>query len=256
MTAKKSIPLITVLLAEGKITTANLIEACNLQNTSSLTNPPPVSDTVIHQQALTLEQDYNKSKGVPPTATTNQVNIDREICITSYNKNAAFIQGVARDAAIAAGNRSAGLLIVQHCGFKVKRDKSPTIRKFRVTLSEVGAVDITTKSVAAKAGYIRQYGITPTKGIPPTVLAENCHSCEINVHITNLTSGTIYGFREASVLPTKRTKASGTATSISTATTVVQKTATPTVATKSHRVSYTDGAELYNWSDWIYIVIQ
>ena len=135
-TTKKALPLIVVLGVETKIKTQMLVELCNLQNTSSLTTPPPVSDPIIKTQAGVLQSTYTKFKGVPPTATSTQVTTARNICITSYNQNAAFIQSAARAAAIAAGDVSVGETLVLTCGFRLKNPKSPTIRGFKVTLRE------------------------------------------------------------------------------------------------------------------------
>ena len=37
---------------------------------------------------------------------------------------------------------------------------------------------------------------------------------------------------------------------------MVKKLATPTVATNVHKVTFSDGAEHYAWSNWVYVVIQ
>ncbi len=84
----------------------------------------------------------------------------------------------------------------------------------------------------------------------PAVLAEDLYSLEADVHVSNLKSGTIYGFREASILPLKRSGSNATPTSM------VKKLATPTVATNVHKVTFSDGAEHYAWSNWVYVVIQ
>ena len=121
---------------------------------------------------------------------------------------------------------------------------------FKVINAGPGTVVITTKSVAPKAGYIRQYGPTTGKNIPPATPDEDIYSLGVSVYINNLRSGTMYGFREASILPISR------ATTNVTPTTEVKKIATPTVATKTHKASFTDGAEHYNWSPWTYLGVQ
>ena len=155
----------------------------------------------------------------------------------------------AKIASIDAGDVSVGEQVIIRCGYKVKRPKSPTIRQFKVIPSGVGAVNIITKAVAKRATYIRQYGVTPTKGVPPTVFAELLITSGTDIYVNNLKSATIYGFREATVLPTSRSTTSSKPVS------AVKKMATPTVATKAHKVTFSDGAEHYNWGDWIYTVI-
>lgn len=248
---RKNIPQIVVLLAENNIKTSDLIKICNLQKTLGdlLVTAPPVNDTTMHAQAASLETINNQFKAVPPTAQSSQVTIARSICITSYNKVAAYIQGIARDAAIASGNVAAGVQVVLRCGYRIKKVSSRSPKHFKVTPVGVGAVNISTKAVGKRASYIRQYGPTTTKGVGPTVIAETLISVESDVYLNGLKSGTIYAFREATVLAVKRTANSGTVTNLT------EKTATPSVSTKAHRVTFTDGAEHYVWSDWVYVVI-
>lgn len=248
----KNLPMITVLLATKKTTTPMLIKMCNLQKTvgDPLVVSPPVSDTTIKSQAATLETIYNASESTPPTATKLQVTTQRNICINSYNLNAMYIQGVARNAAISAGDVSAGEQVVTRCNYKYKKPKAPTNRVFKATPLGAGAVEITTKAVGSRVSYIRQYGITPTKGVPPTVFAELIISLEANIYINNLKSVTVYGFREATVLPVGRSTTKGTPI------TAVKKVATPTVSTKTHKATYTDNSEHYNFGEWIYVVVQ
>jgi hypothetical protein len=248
----KNLPLITVLMATKKTSTTALIKMCNLQKTlgDPLVVAPPVSDTTIKSQAATLETLNNESETNPPTATKLQVTTQRNICINSYNQNAAYIQGIARNAAISSGDVSVGEQVVNRCNYKYKKTKAATTRAFKVTNVGVGAVQITTKAVAVKAGYIRQYGPTTAKGVPPAVIAEDLYTLEVNVYLSNLKSGTMYAFREATILPLSR------ATTSSTPTTVVKKVATPIVATKSHKVSFTDGTEHYSWSNWFYLGVE
>jgi hypothetical protein len=248
----KNLPLITVLLASKKTSTPTLVKDCNLQKTTGdpLVVAPPVNDTTIKGQASTLSNTYDDFLGKPPTATSAQVTTARNTCINSYNQNAMYIQGIARNAAIAAGDVSVGIQVVIRCGYKVKKTKAPTTRVFKVTPSGIGAVEITTKAVAPRAGYIRQYGPTTAKNVVPAVIAEDLYSLEADVHVTNLKSGTIYGFREASILPLKRAGTNSVPTSL------VKKAATPTIATNVHKVTFSDGAEHYTWSNWVYVVIQ
>ena len=160
------------------------------------------------------------------------------------------MQGVANDAAIAAGDVNAGILVATRCGFKIKKEKTINPRQFKAKPG-IGCADISTKAVGKRVTYIRQYG-QAAKGTPPatTVLEELLISLEADIHVNNLKSMGCYAFREAYVLPTKRAKKPSTST-----TTVIAKMATPTIATTSKKVTFTDGAEHYNFGDWIYVVI-
>jgi hypothetical protein len=252
MALVKNLPLITVLLASKKTKTPTLIKDCNLQKTigDPLVVAPPVTDVTIKGQATNLDNIYDGFLGKPPTATSAQVTTARNICINSYNQNAMYIQGIARNAAIAAGDVSVGEQVVIRCGYKLKKIGVKAPRQFKVTPSGVGAVEITTKAVAPRACYIREYGIATAKGVVPTAPAELLISLEADIYVYNLKSGSIYGFREASVLPTKR------ATTGIVVPSVAKKAATPTIATTTHKVTFGDGAEHYNWGNWVYVVIQ
>jgi hypothetical protein len=151
---------------------------------------------------------------------------------------------------VAAGDVTAGIQVVIRCGYKVKKTAVPAPRHFKVTQKGIGAVEITTKAVGKSASYIRVYGTTPTKGVPPTTIAEVLVSIEADIFVNNLKSGTIYAFREASILPTKRTTPNILTPSLA------KKTATPTIATTTHKVTFGDGAEHYSWSDWVYVIVQ
>ncbi|MGD0711740.1 MAG: hypothetical protein ABR968_11260, partial [Bacteroidales bacterium] len=160
-----------------------------------------------------------------------------------------FIQGVARDAATKAGDVSAGIDLAQRCGFKIKNVGIKPPRHFKATPG-VEFVDISTKSMGDRAGYIRQYGKTPTKGVPPTDFEDPIFSLEADIHITNLESGKIYGFREAVILPVGRTSKKSPS-----ADTENMKRASVSASTSAHKAVYVNGAEHYIWSGWIYVVV-
>jgi len=196
-----------------------------------------------------LDTLYNESEASLPTATKLQVTTQRNICIAAYNQNAGYIQGIARVAAAAAGDVTVGLQVVTRCGYKYKKTAIPAPHHFKATPKGVGGVEITTKAVGKRANYIRKYGITSTKGVPTTTIAEVLVSLEADIFINNLKSGCIYGFREASVLPMKKATANVATPSLA------KKAATPTVATTSRKVTFSDGAEHYTWGDWVYVIV-
>ena len=160
------------------------------------------------------------------------------------------MKGVANDAAIAAGDVSAGTVVVIRCGFKLKHSKTPSSKGFKATSTTVNQVDVTTKAVGIDAIYIREYGITLTKDVPPTTFAELLISKRTGVSITNLKSGTILAIREASILPIPHKKTSAI-------TTATARTASTTAATKGQKVVFSDGATShYNYGNWIYVVVK
>jgi alkylation response protein AidB-like acyl-CoA dehydrogenase len=68
-----------------------------------------------------------------------------------------------------------------------------------------------------------------------------------------LTSGFIYGVREALILPIPRTKKGGI---ISSATTATARGTTPVATTKTNKATYADGAIHYIYGDWIYVTVK
>jgi hypothetical protein len=253
MTKLQGLQLITVLTINVKESAVNIAEHGELQHTSgnALLSAIPTNDTAMGTLCSTLLTNYHGYKAVPPTVTETTVSSKKLAVVTAYNANAGYIQGVARAQAILTGDINVGIGIVLGAGYKIKKVKDPTTRGFKVTNAGPGAVDITTKAVAKKAGYIREYGPTPSKYVPPTAAAmkELLFTVDVAAHVNNLISGTCYGFREASILP------AGKKTPTPKPTTNVLKAATPTAATKVHKTIFTDGvASHYVWSEWIYIV--
>ena len=190
----KNLPLIVVLLAKKTWSTLTLCDDAQHIHTSAnpLTNTPPVTDAALHSQATVTMNTYDAYKAVPPTATKSQVTTQRNILINMFNKVALYVQSVARDAAIAAGDVTAGVTVVGGVGFKIKKAAHKPPKYFKVVSKSIGTADVTSKAVAKNAGYIREYGITTTRGVPPTTLANPVVTLEVDIHIKNLKSGSIY----------------------------------------------------------------
>jgi hypothetical protein len=248
----ENLKVIEVVTETDKMSVPELIEAATLVKTTgdAIAGGAPVTDLVLHGAANTLQTLYNGSLASPPTVLKKAVTTQFNIVKTMYNKNAGYMKGVANDAAIAAGDVGAGTVVVIRCGFKLKHDRTPTTKGFKATSTIVNQVDITTKSVGVGAIYIREYGITLTKDVPPTMFAELLISKRIGVSITNIKSGTIIAIREASILPIPRKKAS-------TSTSATARSASTTAATKGEKVVFSDGATShYNYGNWIYVVVK
>ena len=254
MAKLKNLSLLTVLTVSVKTPTLDLIHKGTMQKTNGnpLLAAIPVNDTAMAADVSGLQTAYNGFKAIPPTVTEATVSSKKLVVVTAYNQNAGYIQGAARAQALAAGDINVGINLVKESGYELKKTKSPSKRLFKVTNAGPGAVEITTKAVAVHAGYIRQYGPTPTKYVPPlaSAMAELLFTVDVAAHVNNLKSNTIYGFREASILPVGHKT-----TTPAIPATVVLKKATPVADTKGHKALFTDGvASHYVWSEWIYIV--
>ena len=252
MTEIKNVTEIVVLKLSRKSKYLDVLEAALGQNLSSSTLlvTCTTDDTTMHGYGHTLETTHTKFKAHPPTANKEDEQTAIEVIVNAYNDNAGIMQGIARNAAIAAGgNVNVGINIVKNANYKLKSSKSPTEIVFDVANEGSGKVKVTSKSRGIHAGYIRQYGPTSAKGIPPEKCEEMLFGLEVDLIIDCLKPG-IYGIREASILPISRKADSGTPT------TLVESKATASAASKSHKRIYSAGStSKYNWSEWIYFTI-
>lgn len=248
----KNLPKIQVLEVSIATPTGDLINDALLIKTAGdpAASASPVSDTVLHGQANTLQTMYTGFKTSPPTYTSGQVTTQKKIVVISYNKVARYLEAVANDVAIAAGDVTAGNSVVTRCGAKLKKKGIRQPKTFKASSTIAGEVDIDTKAVAPRATYIREYGTTTAKEIPPTVTEPPIITMETAAVITNLTSRTIIAIREASILPIPRKKKTTITPGIA------KKSATVTPATKTHKAIFTHGTVHYTFGDWIYVVVK
>jgi hypothetical protein len=163
---------------------------------------PPVPDVMLHADAAALQTIHNGRQTNPPTKTADEELVQRNIIVNKYKKDARYVQDVANDVAEAAGNVSAGEIVVQRIGMKLKKVASHNPRIFEVYKSGVGWVHLHTHAAAKRAAYAWRYGITTAKGTPPVTLGHPIINMEADILITGLPSGTIIGFQYGFVLPT------------------------------------------------------
>jgi hypothetical protein len=164
---------------------------------------PPVADPMLHAEAATLQTIHSKRQTNPPTATSDEEDVQRNILARAYKKDAVYVEGVANDVAVDAGDVNAGEAVVLRIGMKLKKEGMADARSFEVYDSGVEWVHIRCKAVAKRAGYVWRYGITTAKNTPPATLVDPIFTLEANLLITDLQSGAIYGFQFASILPTR-----------------------------------------------------
>lgn len=249
MTTINNIGLITVLTISVRNSTLDVIATASLQKTSSNPLLPhmPVDDATMLTQVGSLQTTYAGFKAKPQLFTESQVMAKKLIVVASYNRNAGYIQGVARQLAITNGDVNSGINLVEVTSYKIKKSRSTISHTFKLTNAGQGSVKVTTIAVAKRAGYIRQYGATTAKGVPPTTTEELLFSLEIAINVSNLNSATVYAFREAAIVPVPRKTNTDTNTD-------TEKKATPTISGKAHQINFNHGnATHYNWSEWQYI---
>ncbi len=210
-------------------------------------------DTAMHTKATAVQTTYLNSKASPPTATKEDVDVVINIFVDAYDENGSQIQAVARKQAKLAGDVAVGINIVKKAGYFLKSPKSASNKFFKAKALGGAEVWISTKAVTPGAGYIREYGLTTAKGIPPTIMMQLLFSMESDLLLTGLKVGGIYAMREASILPIPRSSGGGSEP------TNVEDPATRSAISKNRKRIYAaaDGEETSNyvWGDWIYFVV-
>ena len=244
-----------VKLAKPKMNVLGLTQLAAKQKTDG--NPRfngiPCKDNLMFELGKKLSIEYTNFKSKPPTSTKALVNSRIIAFCIAYNKNAAFIQGIARDIVIATGDINQGINLVEISGYLLKDTKGSTSKGFKLTPDGPGAVKISTKAIARNATYIRQYGLATAIDIEPVkeALRPLLISHENDIRLCNLKRAGIYAVCEASILPISRKPDSGTPA------TDVEKTATPSMATKAHkRIFMDDAISHYNFGPWHWVVVQ
>lgn len=255
MTELNSVNSIVVLLADPKDPVEVNVAKAARQNTTGITELAdiPHDDTAMHLLSTTTNTEQNKFKMIPPTSTKELVNSKVNLLCTGYNANAFAIQTAARAKAISSGDINLGINMVKIAGYYLKEPKSATNKIFNAYPLGNGEVWVSTKAVDLRAGYIRQYGLTTEKGVPPEIWMEPLFGLETEFVLCGLKVGGIYGMREASILTIPRKTGGGTIV------TNVEEPATRAASTKTHKRIFqvADGEETsnYNFGDWIYFVV-
>jgi len=254
----KNLGKIQVLEVSAETPTETLINDALLIHTTgdAVAGGAPVTDTVLQTAANKLQTTYTGFHASPPTYTSAQVTTQKNIVVALYNQNVGYMKGVANIAAVTAGDTSAGTAVVTRCGFKLKKKGVRGNKTFSGSSTIAGEIDITTPSAGKRATYIRQYGVTATKDVPPAIPNPDfLVSQTAAASITNLKSGSIIAIREATIVPVPRKKKTGTGSSTSTPP-ATARASTPNKSTNTQKAVFTDGAVHYIFGNWIYVTVK
>jgi hypothetical protein len=204
--AKKNLPKIVVITDISTLDTPNMVsEAKGVVLTGDPdATTPPITDTILKAEADDLLDIHTARQTNPPTATADDEIVQRDKLAVDYQADALYVQTVANKVAKAAGDVAAGEVVVQRIGMKLKSKGTPHPRSFEVVASGIGWVHLRVKSVAKRAGYGWKYGITPVKDTPPAAFSPIIFTLGVELVITNLQSGEIYGFQYGSILPERK----------------------------------------------------
>ncbi len=232
---------------KSALETADMLNGVKTAGDVDVTDPP-VDDTEMHAQggkitAINAQRITNRSKQL-----TAQEKLEVNTGKRYYKKVGLYIQGIATDVAIAAGDINAGIAVVERCGFKVKNKPSSHPREFEIVAFGPGWFHLRVKSAGKKATYLWKIGVTTEKGVKPETYVSIFCTPECELIVTNIASGVIYGIVEATVLPVpkKNTKNKG----------AIHLTNEMSLQTSAGtgKPSYALGSDPYNWTDPIYHV--
>jgi hypothetical protein len=254
----KNLGKIQVLEVSAETPTETLINDALLVHTTgdAVAGGAPVTDLVLQTAANKLQTIYTGFHASPPTYTSAQVTTQKNIVVALYNQNVGYMKGVANVAAVTAGDITAGNAVVTRCGFKLKKKGVRGTKTFKGTSTVAGKIDVSTKAAGPRATYIREYGVTPTKDVPPvTPNPEYLISITADMSITNLKSGNIIAIREAIIVPVPKKKKTGTGTGTSSPP-LGARSITPNTSTDAKKAVFTDGAVHYIFGNWIYVTVK
>ncbi|MBI3500168.1 MAG: hypothetical protein HY063_00075 [Bacteroidetes bacterium] len=213
---------------------------------------PPVSDGTLQAKATSLLTDYGTWLKTKDPALEKQIKRKRNDLILQLDKDADYLQGVARDVAVAAGDVTAGEAVVIRIGFTLKKKSPSHPRDFEFLKAEKGSFHVRVKSASkGRSTYVYEYGITTDEDVMPAKWEKPVSLPVTELIVSGLKAGTIIGVRYTVVLPPSHTKKTAAKMSATT-----DKNATILTTNKAKKVTVTHGTELYNFSEILYIAIQ
>ncbi len=245
----KNLPIIVVSLEVKDMDVPTLITTAKGVKTTGdpdVVNPP-VTDVEITAQAEDLSKCHAKRQTDQSESLTREENELASKVRRSYSRVGRYVEDIANEVAIEAGDVNVGEAVVLRCGFKLKKKPDLHPRGFEVVKQGKGFTHLRVKAVGKKAGYAWRYGITNEAGQVPEQMLPILFTLECEVIVNGQKSGAMYAFQFASILPvshTNKTKAALTANT---------KDSTLTTATKTKKATFTAGADPLSWSDFIYV---
>ncbi len=234
---------------KGK-TSLEIADALNGQHTAGdpVVINPPVSDVDSKIQAGDIITISGKRVTDRSTNLTKEERVLVNKGKRTLKKNGLYIQGIANDVAVAAGDINAGIAVVERCGFKVKGKPSVHPRGFEIVAFGPGWIHIRVKSAGRDGSYIWKIGITDEKGVIPEKFISEFYTRECEIIITGLQPKVIYAVVEATVMPVPKKNTKTKAPNLETQDGSLQQSA------GISKPSYAIGSDPYNWSDPIFQV--
>jgi len=159
----------------------------------------PVTIADMGTQATNLESTHTSRKTNKSATLTSTEQDQVTLVMNTIGDTADFVEGLGNKKA--AGDLSLAVQIITSAGFQVKKEFVVHQRTFEIVDVAKKQVHIRTKAAGARASYIWQGSANPSD---PGSWSFPIVTIEAEVIITSLTSGTNYGFRVATILPTRK----------------------------------------------------
>jgi hypothetical protein len=251
----KNLPKINLIMLKMSDTNDLVIkEASGLKTTGvAAMSGCTVTDTQVHTAAALLQTMLNGTVLKPQLYTSNQVLGQKKVVVDLYNTVISFMKIACNNAAVQAGDITAGITLANTCGGRVAKKPAGAQVDFGVTGSGAGWVQIhAKKAVKGEEGHIFRCAIVSGVGvIPVKTSCYDCYTLECTIQITGLTSNTVLAINHSGILPVGHGGKTPVITPIK-----LKKATLLTTSKKKHPAFNISAPEPYVWDGWIWIVIQ
>jgi hypothetical protein len=216
-----------------------------LTGNASFSAPPVPLTTITSQTGALRTLSGQRSSGNKSTALTKQEANQAGTLMQSLTSNGHYVE----DTANTAGNGDVAVAeqLILTSGYHLKGHAAPAPRGFEIVGTQTGWVHArVAKTQTGAEGHLWRFGITPTKGIPPTTLVTR-FTLAVDLIIADIPSGSILGIQHASILPTPRAAKKAAATAKGASATAI--------SASGHVVVSFPVADPYQWTGFIYALI-
>ncbi len=209
-------------------------------------------DTMVHNAGNLLQTMVNGTILNPQLYTSNQVLGQKKITVDLYNKVISFMKDACNEAAVQAGDITAGIELANTCGGRIAKKTNSTQPDFGVTANGVGWVQIhARKVVIGLEGHIFKVAVVSDKGvIPADTSCIFCISLEGTIELIGLTSGTVLAINHSGIIPVGHRSMTPELSP-----TKLKKVTKMAVSKSKHPVFNIITPDPYVWDGWIYVVI-
>lgn len=223
--------------------------------TGTSANTPPVGDGTVYSHADAMLATHTGRQTVQAKTATDTEAVQRNTLLNDLDQNANYLENAANNAAIAAGDAGVGKALISDVGFKVA-GKGVHKAHYGVTKTGPGWVQAHEEKIhKGEEGHVWEFGTAANKTTPPGSTKQR-FSLDSTVTFQHLVSGSIFAYREASIVPTRSKKVSGShgTTAIPAPSTGKKASQLPMGPGKHTVIDVTDDNP-YAFGDWRFAVV-